>query len=315
MVPHVQEASNTVVEARVRFPALDGYDLGGTFYRPDASVIADRAVVFNCGYGIPASYYGHFARYLAESGIPVLTYDYRGIGESRPSRLRGFAVTAEDWAEYDCGGAIAWLRVRYPKAELVGISHSFGTLLLGGAPNAGELSRFVLICSHTGYFGDYRPRYRLPMAVLWHGVMPGLTRLFGYFPARRLGLGDDLPSGIALQWAARRSPDLRLGGIGDPARARAGLVRCSELRGVALVLSFTDDAFATDAGTRRLLSYFPRLEAQHLRITPADAGMQGVGHFGFFRRKARSRLWPRVLAYLLRDSSERRAPLAGVALK
>jgi predicted alpha/beta hydrolase len=272
-------------------------------------------VVFNCGGGIPAAFYRRFARYLAESDIPVLTYDYRGIGESRPPSLRGFAATAEDWAEYDCGGAIAWLRVRYPKAELVGISHSVGTLLLGGAPNAGDLSRLVLLCPHTGYFGDYRPRYRLPMALLWHGVMPGLTRLFGYFPARRLGLGDDLPSGIALQWAARRSPDLRLGGIGDPVRARAALARCSELCCGALVLSFTDDAFATDAGTRRLLSYFPRLEAQHLRITPADAGMQGVGHFGFFRRNAQTTLWPRVLAYLLRKSSERRLPSAEAVSK
>jgi predicted alpha/beta hydrolase len=311
----VNDANDAVIVTQLRFPALDGFDLGGICYRPRASAGAERAVVFSCGGGIRAAYYRRFASYLAEKGIPVLTYDYRGIGQSRPTHLRGFSATAEDWAEYDCGGAIAWLSARYPDAELIGIAHSVGTLLLGGAPNAGEISRFVLICSHTGYFGDYRPRYRLPMALLWHGVMPGLTRLLGYFPGRRLGLGEDLPSGIALQWAARRTPDLRLAGIREPERARASLARCKALSGPALVVSFTDDAFATEAGTRRLLSYYPRIRPLWTRIRPSDAGMRAVGHFGFFRSNARATLWPCVLAYLLRNPAEFGESLERIAVQ
>ena len=305
--------NDSVMVTQLRFPALDGFDLGAICYGPRTVAEAGCAVVFNCGGGIPATYYHRFASYLAENGIPVLTYDYRGIGQSRPTHLRGFTATAEDWSEYDCGGAIAWLAARYPDAELVGIAHSVGTLLLGGAPNASALSRLVFICSHTGYFGDYRPRYRLPMALLWHGVMPGLTRLFGYFPGRRLGLGADLPSGIALQWARRRTPDLRLAGSRESERALAGLARCAILRDRALVVSFTDDAFATEAGTRRLLSYYPQLRSRWMRISPAEAGLGAIGHFGFFQDKARATLWPRVLAYLLRekggfgDSSDRNA--------
>jgi predicted alpha/beta hydrolase len=261
-----------------------------------------RAAVIGCGGGISAVFYRRFATYLAENGIPALTFDYRGIGSSRPKRLRGYSASVADWSEYDCGGAIAWLRERYADAELIGIAHSIGTLLIGSAPNAHELSRIVLICPHTGYFGDYRPRYRLPMAILWHGLMPGLTRLVGYFPANRLGLGNDLPSGIALEWGSRRSPDLTRTGSIEPARARAGLARCSVLQRPALVVSFTDDAFATDAGTRRLLSYFPKLEPVAMRIRPADAGMKTVGHFGFFRQPARTVLWPRVLAYIMREN-------------
>jgi len=300
----VNDVVDSVMVTQLRFPALDGFDLGGVCYRPRVAAGAERAVVFNCGGGIPASHYRRFASYLAKNGIPVLTYDYRGIGQSRPMHLRGFAATAEDWAEYDCGGAIAWLSARYPGAELVGIAHSVGTLLLGGAPNAGALSRLVLICSHTGYFGDYHPRYRLPMALLWHGVMPGLTRLLGYFPGRQLGLGEDLPSGIALQWARRRTPDLKLAGTRESERARAGLARCTTLRHPALVVSFTDDAFATEAGTRRLLSYYSQIRPVSMRISPSDAGMEAIGHFGFFHSNAHATLWPRVLAYLLHKNDE-----------
>ena len=179
---HLFTAFDTVGESFVRFPALDGYDLGGRFYVSPSVVEPSTAVLFSCGGGISAARYARFATFLAAQGIPVLTFDYRGIGRSRPPRLRGFCAVAEDWSELDCGGAIAHLRSRFPRAELVGVSHSIGALLIGGARNVAEMSRFVFICAHTGFYRDYLPKFQLPMAILWHGVMPLVTRVVGYFP-------------------------------------------------------------------------------------------------------------------------------------
>lgn len=284
----------------MQLSALDGYPLGAELHDTPASGTPRRVAVIHCGAGIPAGYYRHFAGFLAQSGIPTLTYDYRGIGASRPASLRGFEATVEDWGEHDCGGAIAWMRKRYPRSQIIGIGHSAGTLLHGGAPNAGEQAMLALVCPHTGYYGDYRPGYRLPMAVLWHGVMPALTRLFGYFPARRLGLGGDIPAGIALQWAGRRSPDLRPAGEG-PAQERTRMLldRCAALERSAVLVTVNDDAFATVAAAERLLSYYPRLSVhQRLAFDPADARLRGIGHFGFFRREVGAVLWPRLLAAL-----------------
>jgi predicted alpha/beta hydrolase len=283
----------------MRICALDGYELGAVLYSASAGAEPRRAVVLHGGAGIPAQRYRHFARFLARSGVPVLTYDYRGIGLSRPSALRGFRSVIEDWAEYDCSAAIGWLRARYPRAELVGIAHSVSALLFGGAHNAAEQARLILIGAHTGYYGDYHLLYRLPMAVLWHGVMPVLTRLTGYFPARRLGLGDDIPAGVALQWASRRSSDLRpVGASPGEERTRRLLDRCAALDRPALVIRFSDDAFATAAGMRRLLAYFPRLSPQYDLFTPAEAGVRKIGHFGFFGRSAGLALWPKLVARL-----------------
>lgn len=286
-------------ERPLRIRALDGYELGAVLYSVSAGAAPRRAVVLHGGSGIPAQRYCHFARFLARSGVPALTYDYRGIGLSRPATLRGFRSVIEDWAEYDCSAAISWLRGHFPRVELVGIAHSVGALLFGGAHNAAEQARLVLVGAHTGYFGDYHPIYRLPMAALWHGLMPVLTRLVGYFPASRLGLGDDIPAGIALQWASRRSSDLRPAGA-SPAeeRTRRLLDRCAALERPALMLRFSDDAFATAAGMRRLLAYYPRLSPEYLLFTPADSGMRRIGHFGFFGRSAGTALWPRLLARL-----------------
>ena len=161
--------SSAMVESAVRFAALDGYTLGATFYCQRSLTAPTSVVLFSCGGAVPAVRYARFARHLAERGVAVLVYDYRGIGASRPARLRGFSARAEDWSEFDCGGAIAYLRLHYPRSQLIGMAHSIGALLTCGAPNAAEISRFVFLCPHTGYYGDYLPRYRLPMAVLWHG--------------------------------------------------------------------------------------------------------------------------------------------------
>jgi predicted alpha/beta hydrolase len=101
--------------------------------------------------------------------VGVLTYDYRGIGRSRPLRMRSFEAVVEDWSEWDCGGAIAELRRRFPNAEGVGVGHSVGTMIFGAAANAEYLARFVFVGAHTGFVGDHRRGYRVPMAVLWHG--------------------------------------------------------------------------------------------------------------------------------------------------
>jgi predicted alpha/beta hydrolase len=246
--------------------------------------------VLHCGVGIPAARYRRFARYLAGTGLPVLTYDYRGVGHSRPAALRGFRASVEDWAEYDLAGAISWVRTRFPGAELTGIAHSFASLLVGGAANSGEQARLVLVGAHTGYYGDYLKRYRVPMTAVWHGLMP----------ARRLGLGEDLPAKIALQWAGRRSPELRPAGtMPGFERVQALLDRCAALQRPALLVSISDDAFATAAGTRRLLSYYPRLfPLQYLEFTPADAHVERIGHFGLFGRNAGTALWPRLLERL-----------------
>jgi predicted alpha/beta hydrolase len=88
----------------VEFAARDGYRLAGTLYRPRSP--NRRAVLFQAAAGVKQEYYGKFAEYLASRGFAALTFDYRGIGRSRPAKLRGFKARMRDWAELDIGGAL-----------------------------------------------------------------------------------------------------------------------------------------------------------------------------------------------------------------
>jgi predicted alpha/beta hydrolase len=294
------ERAETATAIPQEISALDGYPLRGTLFAPGQTGSVAHAVVFNCGGGIAASRYRHFAAWFATQGVPVLTYDYRGIAASRPSNLRALQATVEDWAEYDVGGAISHLRSLYPSAELVGISHSIGALLFGGAPNAQEIRRFVFVSPHTAYVGDYSARYRLPMALMWHYIMPALTHLVGYFPGKALRLGEDIPAGVALAWAGRRTPQLASttqGVATSGAHTLSLLERARSIQGVILVVGFPDDVFATQRGVNRLLAIYPGLKPIHADNLFQPSGRK-AGHFGFFRRGAESALWPSVLRWI-----------------
>ena len=282
----------------LRVPARDGYALGAILYTREQQYDPADAIVFNTGGGLAMQRYRHFLRFLAGSGMPVLAYDYRGIGASRPERLRGFVAGLEDWAEFDQAGAIDFVASRFPGARIASVSHSVGGLIACTAPNAGTVHQYVYLCPHTGYWKDYRNPWRWPMALTWHVAMPLIARTLGYFPGRSLRLGDDLPLRFALQWAGRTSPEFHLGAAGaEVSRGQAMLDRARALRVPGMALTVFDDAFVSEAGLRRFLYAIPEAPVARADIERATVGGMPVGHAGFFSRR-HAALWPIVTRFL-----------------
>ena len=95
----------------VSFAASDGFVLRGVLYGDARS--ARGAVLIAAAMGVAQSYYADFAQWLARQGHIVLSFDYRGMGQSRPARfsrsLRGFQADVHTWAERDAAAALAFL--------------------------------------------------------------------------------------------------------------------------------------------------------------------------------------------------------------
>ncbi len=122
----------------ITFPAADGYLLGATLFLPRGA--KRHAVLINSATAVPRKIYRGFAGYLARRGCAVLTYDYRGTGDSRqkalvgynqPKSLVGFKASMSDWAALDVTAAVAWMRERYHSLPLNYVGHSFGGQALG----------------------------------------------------------------------------------------------------------------------------------------------------------------------------------------
>ena len=147
-------ARDDVFIDEITFPATDGYPLAGTLFLPRGT--KRHAVLINSATAVPRKIYRGFASYLAHRGCAVLTYDYRGIGDSRqpamvgynqPKSLVGFRASMSDWAAQDVTAAVRWMRERYTTLTLAYVGHSFGGQALGLIENNSDISRAAFVAA------------------------------------------------------------------------------------------------------------------------------------------------------------------------
>ena len=100
----------------------DGFALAGNHH--PARGDSKGWVVINSAMGVEQGFYSAFAAHLAERGFDALTFDYRGVAQSRPAPHEPFGLLT--WAERDIEAALKWALARGP-AFFVG--HSLGTQL------------------------------------------------------------------------------------------------------------------------------------------------------------------------------------------
>jgi predicted alpha/beta hydrolase len=274
----------------VEFPARDGYRLAGTLYRPAKP--NRRAVLIQAATGVRQEYYGKFAAYLAARSFSALTFDYRGIGRSRPPSLRGFPARMRDWAEKDIAGALDYLARATNGARLIGLGHSFGGQVFGLVPGNERYVAVMAVGSQSGYWRHWGGAGRIGMWFLSHVLLPSMSSIMGYLPARVVGQGEDLPGGVAAEWARWcRHPGYVVGALGaQEAYARF----TAPLR----VYSISDDAYAPPRSVEAFLAFYPNAPRKVERVDAAAMDGGPIGHFGFFRERFRATLWREVADWM-----------------
>lgn len=279
---------------RVELPCQDGLRLGGHVWRTTRFDPAGT-IIINPATGVLASYYHRYARFLAEHGFDVLTYDYRGIGLSRPERLRGCGYRWRDWGERDFEGAIRFIEQHGRGDRLLVVGHSIGGFLPGLAESAGRIARMLTIGSQYAWWGDYAGHRRLPLYLKWHVAMPVLTSVFGYFPGRRLGWLEDLPAGVAYEWSLRAS---RFERSHPHAERQSVLERMAAVSAQILAIGICDDELGTPAAIHRTLHYYSGAERTAVMLRPSDYGRIQIGHFGLLHDSHAAGFWLDTLMWL-----------------
>jgi predicted alpha/beta hydrolase len=271
-------------EIHLTFEAADGHPLAGTCHEPSSPPIA--AVLINGATGVPRRYYAAYARFLAQQGFAVLSYDYRGIGNSRFHAAKPAQLTMRNWGERDAAAALDHLHTRYPRLPLLAVGHSVGGQLLGLMPNHHKLAGAIGIAAQCGYWRLWPRTLQPRMAALWYLLIPALVALRGEVP--RGVMGEALPAGVAREWARWcRHPDF----IVD-ARGRALREHFENWRMPLRLYAIADDRlYAPQAAVERLASYFTRIAPELQVLQPRDLGVRAIGHFGFFRASMPKRAW------------------------
>ncbi|XXQ29574.1 AB hydrolase-1 domain-containing protein [Plasmodiophora brassicae] len=288
----------------------DGFPIKATLFAPSPSGAAGPAVLVSAATGVPRTFYAAFAQYLAERhGCAVLTYDYRGLGDSLPaavgtqhplSRLQHIHIHKE-WAQNDQAAAVKHLHESFPGRPVVLVGQSVGCHIAPLNPLRHLVSRYVFISANNAYWGYSTSRlltYSFPWLVETTSVVVAPWRPADrYFPARRFGLCDDLPLGIARDWAKwTRYPEYC---TVEP-DVKELYARFDPGQGNAIAIGFTDDDFcAGRVAFDSWLRLVPRMQAPLIYLHPQQVGLKDVGHMGFFKKCCQEGAWEPVAQFIV----------------
>jgi predicted alpha/beta hydrolase len=252
-------------------------------------------VIINPATGVLARYYHYYAAFLAEHGFTVLTYDYRGIGQSRPRSLRGCGYRWRDWGELDFEAVLGFVRARDTGQPLFVVGHSIGGFLPGLSESASAIDRMLTVGAQYAYWRDYQRDRRTRLFLKWHVIMPAITALWGYLPGRQLGWLEDLPAGVANEWSFRRA---RME-LSHPRQVRKEIVqRFAAVSASILAVGVSDDELGTVRAIRRTLDYYRGTTPIQILLEPNDLGFDSIGHFGLFHRRHSSGFWLDTVLWL-----------------
>lgn len=290
-------ATTTPPPERVVIACADGVSLQGHFLRT-AHEAPGLPVLLCPATGVRQHFYLKFAQWLTGQGHDVLVFDYRGIGLSLQGPLKHSSVTLLQWGVQDQVAALDWLLQRTGAAQALLVGHSAGGQMMGLLPNQHRIARVVGVAVSTGWFRGMRLGYRLPARAVLCGLMPLLARIKGYAPTSMVGLGEDLPTQVALQWGRWCSA----GGYALNAVKHHGAADFhAQVRMPITIVHASDDDIATPATVADLVRTFPAAPTQVKRIEPKAHGLKTLGHIDWFRSSHQA-VWPLIAAGLRADA-------------
>lgn len=246
------------------------------------SIPNERVILINSALGIKQKFYYDFAEMLCEAGYHVYTYDYSGIGLSKSNKsLKGDTTMWRDWGQRDFTAIANFLKEKHKGQKMFLIGNSYGGNCLGMSQSSQYFSAFVTVGSQHGYWRLFWKNKQPTLFLLWYVLIPVLANLYGYLPSKLLGLGEELPKGVALEWA-------------KVCRNRNWLFPYLEerenfyptIRQPILAISIEDDFYAPQKAVDKLhFEVYQNAQIDRKHILLNEVGGQAVGHFGFFRKK------------------------------
>ena len=250
-----------------------------------------KLLLINSATGVKQQVYFSFAKHFAENGFTAITYDYRGIGDSKPKKMNGFHATMRIWGTDDFKTVTDFIKKNYQNHQKFCLGHSVGALIIGMNENAHIFDKFIFVATQDAYIGNLKANIAAS-AVLGFGIaVPLTTKFFGYFPAHRFGLGESLPKGVAYDWRTlilNKKSTSRL-------YEKIATHFSKDLKQETFIIHAEDDPWVTMKGMENLMNnVYPHLKKTYREIKVSDSEKGEIGHINFFRSFNKS-LWKIVL--------------------
>lgn len=255
------------------------------------------ALIINPAIGVKRSLYHPLAQFLNQHHISVILYNYRGMEDGRNGLEPHSPCGVESWGKLDQSAVIKWVKTEFNPSQLVVLGHSLGGQIIGFAEPIESIDALILVASQKGDKSLWPLSGQIKLFLLWHLLIPMMSRGPSFNP-KKLGLGTyPWPAAAAQQWAQwGQQKDY----LFNP-KFGFDLTAWHQFDQPLLSLGFTDDDLAPEAAIDGLLDEFGKNHDQpHIDkriIDPNNINLQSIGHFGFFKPKAKS-LWQDLIKWL-----------------
>ncbi len=262
-------------------------------FEPGKSV--GKLLLINAATGVKQQVYFSFAKYLSENGFTVITYDYRGVGLSKPQKMKGFKASMRIWGTQDYKAVTQFIQQKYADFGKFCLGHSVGALILGMNEDSKIFKKFIFVGTQDAYIGHLPKKIAATAAFGFGLAVPFTSTLLGYFPAHWFGLGESLPKGSAMDWRTlilNRKSTSRLFEKIDSDHSK-------QLHQETFIIYAEDDPWVKMKGMESLMNTaYPNLKRTYREIKTAESPKQHIGHVNFFRSYNKN-LWKIVLDELL----------------
>lgn len=248
---------------------------------------SEKLLLISPATGVKKHLYSAFARFMQEQGYSVLTWDWSGIGDNLHGNVKDCSVNMRDWAEKDLNAVIEFCQHNFSQQRLYLLGHSFGGQALGLVKEIKSIQAICTVATQHGYWKNWPKSKQARLITLWFAMIPGLTPLFGYFPSKKVGLGENLPKAVALQWASWGRHPQYLNDFDGHRKMTQSI----------LAYSIEDDFFAPQHAVHMLHREYANCDVQYRHVEPAELNMTQIGHFGFFQKKQCVPLWQEIATF------------------
>ncbi|WP_265129689.1 alpha/beta hydrolase family protein [Chryseobacterium oranimense] len=266
----------------------DRVSLAVHLFRPEKS--NGKLLLINSATGVKQQVYFSFARFFSEHGFTVITYDYRGIGLSKPEKMKGYRASMRIWGSEDYKTLTQYIKTEFTEYKKYCLGHSVGALILGMNEDSTMFDEFIFVGTQNAFVGNLKLGTKVEAYLGFGIVQPLTTRLLGYFPANWFGLGESLPKNCAYDWRTlilnRKSTNKLLEKIDDYSK---------KLTQKVFVIRAEDDVWLTEKGVLSLLNNtYPNLRPSYRLVKTSESEKKEIGHINFFR-SYNNKLWNIIL--------------------
>ncbi len=242
-----------------------------------AATASPRHLLWLPALGVSARHYLPLAHALAQRGCSVTLHEWRGHGSSKLRTSR-----RQDWGfaqllATDLPAAVACLNAHGMPVDTLGGHSLGGQLACCFASQIPGLQRLWLVACGSPHWASFPPphRYWLPLA---YTLLPGLARLLGHLPGRRLGFGGREARRLVADWA-------RVGRTGRyriPAQVQQDM---AQLKLSCIGICLEDDWLAPPPSLMALCSRLPGCNHHTIRLGARQLCVP-ANHFSWMRHPA-----------------------------